>query len=310
VVFSEEMQKLAIECGATIEVFNKRKIESLKMGGLIAVNKGSETPPTFNILEWKPKNSKNKKPYIFVGKGLVYDTGGLNLKTGEFMNNMKLDMAGGAAALCALYAIAKAKLPVHVIALIPSTDNRPSGNAFVSGDIITMYNGKTVEVINTDAEGRLILGDALAYAKSYDPEFVIDLATLTGAAARAIGKPGMVAMRKGAGDIFANLCECGNYVHERIVEFPMWEDYGEMIKSNIADIKNLGGVEGGAITAGKFLEHFVDYPWIHLDIAGTAFAESKDSYRGLGGTGWGTRILFELAKKLSDEKSHISLTEF
>ncbi|MEE4259158.1 MAG: hypothetical protein V2I62_05320, partial [Bacteroidales bacterium] len=166
VKFSEEVKKLGEACGAKVEVFNKKKIESLRMGGLLAVNKGSIDPPTFTIFEWKPKNKVNKKPIILVGKGVMYDTGGLSLKPTNYMDTMKCDMAGGAAVAGALYAIAKAKLPVHVIGLIPATDNRPDGNAYVPGDVITMLDGTTVEVLNTDAEGRMILADALSYAKN------------------------------------------------------------------------------------------------------------------------------------------------
>ena len=294
--FADEMKNLGVESGAKVEVLNKKKIESLKMGGLLAVNLGSIDPPTFSIIEWKPKNKVNKKPYVFVGKGVVYDTGGLSLKPSNFMDYMKCDMAGGAAVAGAMYAIAKANLPVHVIGLVPATDNRPDGNAYVPGDVIKMYDGSTVEVLNTDAEGRMILADALSYAKQYDPELVIDVATLTGAAASAIGSVGMVGMQVKAETEFELLQKSGNRVNERIVEFPMWEEYGEMIKSKIADLKNIGGVEAGMITAGKFLEHFTDYPFIHLDIAGPAFLEKNDNYRGVGGTGYAVRLFYDFIK--------------
>jgi len=294
--FAEEIKALGKESKAKVEVFNKKKIESLKMGGLLAVNLGSIDPPTFSVMEWKPKNKVNKKPYVFVGKGVVYDTGGLSLKPSNFMDTMKCDMAGGAAVAAAMYAIASAKLPVWVVALIPATDNRPDGNAYTPGDVITMYDGSTVEVLNTDAEGRMILADALSYAKNYNPELVIDMATLTGAAARAIGPQAMVGMSVKSADEFDQLQRAGDQVHERIVEFPMWDDYKEQIKSEIADLKNIGGVDAGAITAGKFLEHFTDYPYIHLDIAGPAFIGKKDSYRGIQGTGVGVRLLFDFIK--------------
>lgn len=295
---SEEFIELAQNAGCSIEVFNKKKIEALKMGGLLAVNSGSKTPPTFTVMEYKPKNAVNKKPLVFVGKGVVYDTGGLNIKTGNSMDGMKCDMAGAAAVATALYAIAKSHIAVWVISVVPATDNRPGENAYTNGDVIRMHNGKTVEVLNTDAEGRLILADALSYVQKFKPQCVIDLATLTGSAVRAIGSVAMVGMNKDAAKEFILLQNCGNKTHERIVEFPLWEDYGAMIKSDIADIKNIGGAEAGAITAGKFLEHFTSYPWIHLDIAGPAFTSSVDSYRGLGGTGWGTRILVEFAKSM------------
>lgn len=296
----DEAKTIGKKLGIKVEVLNKAKIEALKMGGLLGVNKGSIDPPVFIIMEYKPSKPVNKNPYVFVGKGVVYDTGGLSLKpTPGSMDSMKCDMAGAAAALSAVYAIAKAELPVHVVALVPATDNRPDGNAIVPGDVITISDGTTVEVLNTDAEGRLILSDALVYAKKYKPSLVIDLATLTGAAARAIGPFGIVAMGT-ATDDFTELKRCGDQVHERLVEFPLWDDYAEMMKSDIADIKNIGGVNGGANTAGIFLKRFTDYPWIHLDIAGPAFLESKDSYRGKGGTGVGVRLLFEFAKSKAE----------
>lgn len=296
VQFSKEFMSLGAEAGFKVEVFNKKKIESLKMGGLLAVNKGSIDPPTFTIMEWKPKNAVNKKPYIFVGKGVVYDTGGLSLKPSNSMDTMKCDMGGGAAVAGAIYAIAKAKLPVYVIALVPATDNRPDGNAYTPGDVITMFDGSSVEVLNTDAEGRLILADALSYAKKYDPELVVDVATLTGAASRAIGSIAMVGMQVKSDSQFLELQKAGQRVHERIVEFPMWDEYKEMIKSDIADLKNIGGADAGAITAGKFLEHFTDYPYIHLDIAGPAFISKRDKYRPIGGTGVGVRLLYDFIK--------------
>jgi leucyl aminopeptidase len=295
VQLGKEIQKAGKEAGFKVEVFNKAKIETLKMGGLLAVNKGSIDPPVFVVMEYKPKGAVNKHPYVFVGKGVVYDTGGLSLKPNDGMMTMKCDMGGAAAVVGAMYGIAKAELPVWVIGLTPCTDNRPDGNAIVPGDIITISDGTTVEVLNTDAEGRLILSDALVYAKKYKPECVIDLATLTGAAARAIGKYGIVALGT-ATDDFDHLKASGNNVHERLVEFPLWDDYSELLKSDIADIKNIGGVTAGANTAGKFLERFTDYPWIHLDIAGPAFVESPDSYRGKGGTGSGVRLLFDFIR--------------
>lgn len=297
---SKEIEKMGKANGIKVEVLNKTKIEALKMGGLLAVNLGSIDPPTFNIMEYKPKKAVNKKPLVLVGKGVVYDTGGLSLKpTPGSMDSMKCDMAGAAAVIGTMLAIAKAELPVYCVGLIPATDNRPNGNAVTPGDVITISDGTTVEVLNTDAEGRLILSDALVYAKKYEPELVIDLATLTGAAARAIGHYGIVAMGNSPSD-FERLKNSGDMVHERLVEFPLWDEYADMIKSDIADLKNIGGVIAGANTAGKFLEHFTDYPWIHLDIAGPAFLEASDSYRGKGGTGTGVRLLFDYIKNKAE----------
>ncbi len=298
--FAEEMQELGKKAGAKVEVFNKKKLESLKFGGLLAVNRGSIDPPTFTIIEWKPKNAANKKPYVFVGKGVVYDTGGLSLKPTNFMDTMKCDMAGGAAVAGALYAIARANLPVYVVGLVPATDNRPDGNAYTPGDVITMHDGTTVEVLNTDAEGRMILADALSYAKEYNPELVIDIATLTGAASRAIGPQAIVGMEAKADNDFDNLQRIGSLTHERIVEFPFWDEYKEQLKSKIADLKNIGGTDAGAITAGKFLEHFTNYPYIHLDIAGPAFLDKKDGYRGIGGTGVGVRLFYNFIKSVAE----------
>lgn len=287
-------KQLGKQAGFKVEVFNKAKITQLKMGGLLAVNQGSVDPPTFTIMEYKPKNAKNKKPIVLVGKGVVYDTGGLSLKpTPNSMDMMKCDMAGAATVGCTLYAIAKAKLNVHVIGLVPATDNRPGFNAFAPGDIITMMDGSTVEMLNSDAEGRMILADALHYAKRYKPELVIDLATLTGAAMAAIGHYGIVCMGNASDEQKSALAVSGLRMHERLVEFPFWDEYAELLKSDIADQKNLGGPVGGAITAGKFLEKYTDYPYMHFDIAGPAFTTAKDSYRGKGGTGYGVRLLLD-----------------
>jgi len=299
---SAEFEQMGNDVGAKVEVLNKSKIVALKMGGIMAVNRGSIDPPTFTILEWKPKDALNKKPLVLVGKGIVYDSGGLSLKPAKSMETMKCDMAGSAMMAGAFYAIASAKLPLHVIALLPATDNRPDGNAYTPGDIIKMYDGSSVEVLNTDAEGRMILADALAYARKYEPMLVINAATLTGSAANAIGHFGIVAMQVDAAGHYDILRQAGDRVHERLVEFPMWEDYADLIKSEIADLKNIGGTFAGMITAGKFLEHFTDYPFIHLDIAGPAFVEKRDSYRGLGGTGVGIRLIFEFAQSLSLKK--------
>lgn len=293
----EEAKKIAKKAGFKIEVLSKSKIETLKMGGLLAVNKGSIDQPTFSILEWKPTKAKNKKPIILVGKGVVYDTGGLSLKpTPNSMDTMKCDMGGAAAIIGVFYAMAKNKLPYHVIGLIPATDNRPGGNAYAPGDVITMHNNKTVEVLNTDAEGRMILADALSYAQKYKPELVLDIATLTGAAASAIGHYGVVAMGNTDEKIMNKLKESGNNVYERIVEFPFWEEYNEQLKSSIADMTNLGNGMGGAITAGKFLEKFTDYPYIHLDIAGPAFIKKSVDYISQGGTGVGVRLFYDFIK--------------
>lgn len=288
--------------GFKVKVLLKKEIENLRMGGLLAVNQGSLDEPTFTIMEWKPKNAKNKQPIVLVGKGIVYDTGGLSLKpTKDSMDLMKVDMGGAGIVIGTMQAISANKLPVHVIGLAPATDNRPSGNAYAPGDVITMYDKTTVEVLNTDAEGRLILADALSYAKKYDPQLVIDLATLTGSAANSIGPYGIVSMHKGAKSEHEKLKQVGHKVHERLAEMPFWSEYDDLIKSDIADIKNIGGTQAGAITAGKFLSHFVNYPWIHLDIAGPTFTKEKYGYRGKGATGMGVRLLYEFIKNIYEK---------
>ena len=294
---SEEIEALSKDSDLTVEILEKTKIEALKMGGLLAVNKGSIDPPTFTIIEYKPKKAINKKPIVLVGKGVVYDTGGLSLKpTKGSMDSMKCDMGGAACVSGAIYAAALNKLNVHVIALIPATDNRPGGNAYAPGDVITMYDGTTVEVLNTDAEGRMILADALAYSKKFDPELVIDAATLTGAAVAAIGVKASCIMGNASEKVFAQLDKSGNEEHERVVRFPFWDEYYEDVKSKIADLKNLGGAYAGMITAGKFLEHFVKAPYVHIDIAGPAWLDSPENYKGQGGTGVGVRLLYNFLK--------------
>lgn len=300
VKLAKKIKTLGGLSGFTVENFDKKKIELLNMTGLLAVNQGSIDEPLFSVLEWKPEDAINKKPIVLIGKGVVYDTGGLSLKPNNHMLTMKSDMSGAAVVIATMYAIAKTKLPLHIIGLIPATDNRPDGNAYVPDDIIKMQNGLNVEVVNTDAEGRLLLADALCYAQKYDPELVIDLATLTGSAANTVSNQAIVAMGNASKKEFTLIKDSGYYVHERIIELPLWDEYNKMLKSDIADIKNVGGTEAGAITAGKFLEHFVDYPWIHLDIAGVAFFEKSDKYRPQGGTGIGVRLLYNyLLKKIS-----------
>ncbi len=297
VQLSQEINKLGSVAEFDVQILEKKQIEALKMGGLLAVNKGSIDPPTFTIASYKPTNPKNKKPIVLVGKGVVYDTGGLSLKpTPGSMDVMKSDMAGAACVIATLYLIALQKLNIHVIALVPSTDNRPGMQAYAPGDVITMFDGTTVEVLNTDAEGRMILADALAYSNKFKPELVIDVATLTGAAIRAIGHKASVIMGNADDRYFEAMEKAGNLSHERVVRFPFWDDYLEEMKSPIADLKNLGGPNAGMITAGKFLEHFVKAPYIHMDIAGPAWLDVKENYKGQGGTGAGVRLLYNFLK--------------
>ncbi|MBP6311578.1 MAG: leucyl aminopeptidase [Flavobacteriales bacterium] len=295
-----ELKDLGKESGFTVTTLNKKQIEASGLTGLLAVNKGSIDEPTFSILEWKPKNATNKKPVVLVGKGVVYDTGGLSLKpTANSMDQMKCDMAGAAGVAGAISIVARQKLPIHVIGIIPATDNRPGGNAYAPGDVIRMHSGKTVEVLNTDAEGRMILADGLSYSEQYKPELIMTMATLTGAAMRAIGTYGTVVMGTAPDKEFALLEAAGAKVHERTARLPFWDEYGDEIKSDVADIKNLGSDLGGAQTAGKFLAHFTTAPYIHLDIAGPAFINKRSAYRPKGGTGTGVRLLYQFLKDRS-----------
>ncbi|MFA6127620.1 MAG: leucyl aminopeptidase [Bacteroidales bacterium] len=294
----DDLEEISRSTGLGIEILDKTQIESLRMGGLLAVNKGSIDPPRFIIMSWEPENPVNEAPLVLVGKGITFDTGGLSIKpTSGSMDEMKCDMAGAAAVAGTMITISKLNLPVRIIGLIPATDNRPDGNAYAPGDVIRMHDNTTVEVLNCDAEGRLILADALSYARKYKPGLVIDLATLTGSAQVALGSHASAVMGTAPHDTFEQLIQSGFTVHERLVRFPIWNDYAKLIESEIADVKNVGGRNAGAITAGKFLERFTDYPWIHIDIAGTAFLTARESYRGIGGTGTGIRLLLEFITK-------------
>lgn len=298
---SEEIVEAGIKAGFSVNVLEKSQIEALKMGGLLGVNRGSMDPPTFTIATYCHPEAVNEKPIVLVGKGVVYDTGGLSLKpTPGSMDCMKSDMAGAAAVAGAIYMAALQHLKINLVVLIPATDNRPGMDAYTPGDILTMHNGSTVEVLNTDAEGRLILADALAYSAKYDPEIVIDAATLTGAAVRAIGTQASIVMGNAADSYFNDLEKAGNEVHERVVRFPFWDEYLTEMKSPIADLKNIGSGNAGMITAGKFLEHFVKAPYIHMDVAGPTWLDAKDSYRPKGGTGAGVRLLYQFLKNKSN----------
>ena len=295
---SAEAQELGKEAGFDVKVLNKEDLEKLGMGGLLAVNKGSIDPPTFTIMEYKPKNAVNDKPIVLVGKGVVFDTGGLSLKpTLGSMDSMKSDMGGAACMIGTLYAAALNKLNVHIIGLIPATDNRPGQKAYTPGDIIKMYDGTTVEVLNTDAEGRMILADAIAYANQYEPELIIDAATLTGAALIVAGNKASCIMGNANQEVMDQLIKSGEKVHERLVQLPFWSDFKDQLKSSVADLKNVGGRNAGTITAGKFLEHFAKYPYVHIDIAGPAFLEEAQNYKGRGGTGVGIRALVDFLSK-------------
>jgi leucyl aminopeptidase len=293
---ADRAEEVAKEAGLKCTVYGKREIERMKMGGLLAVNRGSDEEPRFIVLEYAPR--KAKKHVALVGKGITFDSGGISIKPADRMEEMKFDMCGAAAVIGTMQAAARLELPVRITGCIPSTDNLPSGSAYKPGDIITMMNGKTVEIVNTDAEGRMILGDALHYASNLKPDHLIDYATLTGAC--------VVALAAEAAGLFSNddelaqkLIDCGERVGERLWRLPEWDEYKELIRSEWADMKNSGGRWGGAITAAVFLKEFVDCPsWAHLDIAGTAYAEHENAREARGATGAGVRVTLAFLQSL------------
>ena len=290
-----DIQETAHRYGFKATVFDQRKIEGLKMGGILAVSRGSSHAPRFVILEHNPAKVKTGT-YVLVGKGVTFDSGGISIKPSANMAEMKMDMSGAAAVIGAFQALAELQIPVHVVGLIPAVENMPSGTAVKPGDIIRHYGGKTSEVDNTDAEGRLILADALGYASHFKPETVIDLATLTGACVVALGHlaTGMMGNDQATMDA---LKAAGESTYERVWQLPLFDEYEKLIKSDVADVKNTGGRWGGAITAGLFLKKFVgEYKWVHLDIAGTAILEESQEYAPKGGSGVGVRLLVEFLR--------------
>ncbi len=273
----ERAQQLAAEFPAIqCKVLERKEIEELKMGSFLSVTNGSDEPPRFIVLEYLQSARKQAKPCVLVGKGITFDTGGISIKPAANMDEMKFDMCGAASVLGTFRAIAGMQAPVNVVGLIPACENMPSGRATRPGDVFTSMSGQTVEVLNTDAEGRLILADALTYAERYEPEAVVDIATLTGAMVIALGHV--------ASGLFSNnealaraLVTAGEDAHDRAWQMPLWDDYQEGLTSNFADFANVAGRAGGSITAACFLSRFTKkYDWAHLDIAGTAWKEGKE----------------------------------
>lgn len=287
-----DVRSIGKKNGFSVTVFDKKKIQQLKMGGVIGVSNGSEKDPRFITLEYG-KGYAKRGTVVLVGKGVTFDSGGISIKPSAGMAEMKMDMGGAAAVIGTFHAVSRLKLKRHIIGLIPSVENMPSGSAVKPGDIIRHFNGKTSEVDNTDAEGRLILADALSYASKFNPSVVIDLATLTGACVVALGHyaSGMMGNDQETMDA---LNSAGAKSYDRVWQLPMFEEYEKLIKSNVADVKNVGGRWAGAITAGWFLKKFIgDYKWVHLDIAGTAMQEENQDYIPRGGSGAGVRLLVE-----------------
>lgn len=296
--FAEFGKSLAKQYSLKCTVLSAEQMKKLGMGGILGVNQGSAQPPKMIILEYR--TSAKAPTILLVGKGLTFDSGGISLKPSAGMEEMKYDMCGGAAVLCTMQAVAEARVAgVNVVAIVPSTENLPGPSAIKPGDIVTHYNGKTVEVVNTDAEGRLILADALAYGiKKFKPKMVVDVATLTGAVIIGLGhhRTGLLANDD---DLCNRLIAAGEESGEPLWRLPLGPEYTKQLKSEIADLKNVGKRDGGTITAASFLQEFVgDTPWAHLDIAGTAWNFTEKSYVPKGPSGIAVRTLFSLVRNL------------
>jgi leucyl aminopeptidase len=295
-ILAEHARQMAKECHLKCDILERKDLEKLRMGLLLGVAQGSEQPPKFIILEHRG-GKRTQGNIVFVGKGITFDSGGISIKSADGMERMKYDMSGGAAVIGALRAAALLNVAHNVIGLIPATENLPSGKATKPGDVHRAMNGKTAEIINTDAEGRLILGDALAYAARYKPIACVDLATLTGACVIALGHEAIGMMGNTQGEaLMDRLRRAGMRTGERVWQLPLWDEYLEDVKSDVADVKNVGmGRAAGTIAGAAFLVKFVEgYPWVHLDIAGTAWADRDQPYKPKGGTGVGVRLLTQM----------------
>ena len=296
-MLAREAQAAAKKYKFRCRVLGPAQQKRLGMNALLGVARGSREPSQFIILEYKGPRAAAKKPLLFIGKGITFDSGGISIKPSSKMEEMKFDMCGGAAVLGAFRAVAGLKLPVHLVGLVPATENLPGGSAQKPGDVVRAIGGKTIEVINTDAEGRLVLADALGYARRfYKPAAMIDLATLTGACVVALGShcSGLMGNNSKWNE---QVKAASNRTHERAWELPLWPEYTEAVKSGVADVQNVGDGKAGTITAAAFLQEFAgkEIPWVHLDIAGTAWADGDKGYIRKGGTGVGVRLLVDLA---------------
>jgi len=290
---ANEAKTIAKAEGITIKILEQKEMARLGMGALLGVARGSQEPPKFIILEYNGAKKKDERPVVLVGKTITFDTGGISLKPAENMEHMKADMTGGAEVLASIRAAARLKLPLRLISILPVAENMPGGRAMKPGDIVKTLSGKTVEVQNTDAEGRLILADGLAYAMRYKPAALIDIATLTGACVVALGQFA-IGMFGNDVPLKEQVRKSGQKAGERVWEMPLWEEYFEQLKSDVADMRNIGGRGGGMITAALFLSKFVgDCPWVHLDIASTDWSERERAYIPKGPTAIGTRLLVQ-----------------
>lgn len=272
---ADQAKELGKSYKLKVTILDKKDMEKQKMGALLAVARGSHQPPKLIVMEYQGKGKK-EKPIVLVGKGVTFDTGGISLKPAAEMDEMKYDMSGAASVLGTIKAVAEMNLPINVVGIIPATENMPGGSATKPGDVVTSMSGQTIEVLNTDAEGRLILCDALTYAERYEPKVVIDIATLTGACVIALGNIATGLMSNDE-ELAQELITAGEQSADRVWQLPLWDDYQELLKSNFADMANIGGRAGGTITAACFLSRFTKkYQWAHLDIAGTAWKSGKE----------------------------------
>lgn len=298
---AEAAAEIAEAHGLAITVGDRAWAAERSMGAFLAVAQGAGEPPKFIVLEHNAARAdasprENVDTIILVGKGITFDTGGISIKPSKEMGRMKADMGGAAAVLGAMKSVAMLDLPLRVVGITPCTENMPDANAYRPADVIRASNGKTIEIISTDAEGRMVLADGLVYAGRYDPDAVIDLATLTGASVVALGENVAAGLFSTETWLRDQLTAAGETTHERVWPLPLWDDYREKIKSDVADIKNSGGRFGGVGTSATFLHTFTDYPWAHLDIAGVVASDKGSAYAPAGATGFGVRLLVEFLR--------------
>ena len=293
---AEEAERIAAEFGTQVEVYGQSQLEELGLHSFLSVARGSVVEPKLIVLQYQGAKDKNDRPLALVGKGITFDSGGISLKPGEGMDEMKYDMCGAASVLGAFRAAVEMKLPINLVTIVPACENMPAGNAVKPGDIITSLSGQTIEVLNTDAEGRLILCDALTFAERFNPQTVIDVATLTGACVIALGHIA-TGLYSNQDSLARELLAAGEEVADRAWHMPLWDEYQEQLKSPFADMANIGGRPGGSITAACFLSRFAKaYDWAHLDIAGTAWKSGKDK----GATGRPVPLLVQFLQDRAD----------
>jgi leucyl aminopeptidase len=294
---AEQAQSAAADSKLRCTIMNQATLEREGFGAMLGVAQGSIREPQLILLEHQG-GQPDQAPVALVGKGVVFDAGGISLKPAEKMDEMKMDMAGGAAVIGTMLAASLLELPINLVGVVPAVENMPSGSAIRPGDILTSLSGQTIEVLNTDAEGRLILADALTFVKRFEPRLVIDLATLTGACIIALGHHASAVLGNDQ-KLVQSLLQAGETSGERLWQLPLWDDYDQLIKSDVADVKNIGGRAAGTITAAAFLKKFAkDFKWAHLDIAGTAWLDQARPYSTKGASGVGVRLLIEFLKGL------------